>query len=65
MISKKYKVNDLVKFNKDIRILAFELRERVRINKITYDNKTFSFIYELDASDKFHEELNKLGYTTI
>jgi hypothetical protein len=65
MTVKKYKVDNLVEFNKDIRILALQLRERAKINKVTYDKESFSFIVELDVSDNFHNELNKLGYTTI
>jgi hypothetical protein len=65
MIVKKYKVYNLVVFNKDIRILASQLREEVRINKITFDNKNLCYVIELDASNKFHNELSKLGYTTI
>jgi len=65
MITKKYKVDNLASFNKDIRILSHQLRERVIINKVVYDNKTFSFFVELSASEKLHNELNKLGYTTI
>jgi hypothetical protein len=65
MTIKKYKVDNLIFFRRDIRILALQLRERARINKVTYDNKTFTFIVELDVSDAFHSELSKLGYTTI
>jgi hypothetical protein len=65
MTIKKYKVDNLIFFRRDIRILASQLKEIAKINKITYDNKNFCYVIELDASEKFHNELSKLGYTTI
>ena len=65
MITKKYKVYNLVVFNKDIRILSHQLRERVIVGKVTYDNQKFYNVVEVSASEKLHNELNKLGYTTI
>jgi len=65
MTVKKYKIDNLIFFRRDIGILTARLKEIAKINKITYDNKNFCYVIEVDASEKFHNELNKLGYTTI
>jgi hypothetical protein len=65
MTLKTYKVSNRAEFFKDLDITRHKLRERVIIGNIKFDNVNKVFIIEVEASDKFHSELTKLGYTAI
>jgi len=65
MTLKTYIFKGLPILSRDLFTINDKLREPYKIVSIRYDNNLKTLVVDIEASDNFHNELSKLGYTSI
>jgi hypothetical protein len=65
MTLKTYTFKGLPILSRDLFIIANKLKEPYEIINIRYDNNLKTLVVDIEASDNFHNELSKLGYTSV